>query len=543
MWVGLLGLLLQAPTAPPSAVTDLAGTWRFRTGDTAAFAQPALDDSGWETIAVPGAWTRQGHPGYRGFAWYRTRFVIDQLPSGALGLRFRSVATAFEVYVDGERVGGVGGFPPRYRARPVVPIVLALPAASLTVGEHVIAVRVYSAESTGGIVGEVRFGEVADLLWQGRRLDFYLLATALLLVGIGMYQIFFWMRRPQAYEHLFIFLYCAGLALFFVSWMPSVRLALAPWVYWYRLYLALAAASTAAFCFAFRRIFDLESNRLVTALCLYFLGLVPPALILPGWGQLRVLAKYFVDPGLLVATATILVLAIMQLRRGAPHARTLVWGIMLLAIALFHDILIDWGVLAYRPQFPWMILVGSIAFVSSLAMTTAGKFVDTETAALYDRLTGLYRREVVMDALAREIRRSARTRLPLAVIMLDVDRFKAINDTHGHPAGDRALTEVGRRLAEAGRAVDWLGRYGGEEFIGVLASTNGAGGVHAAERLRQAVAALPISIGRTTRSITLSAGVAAYDGGNDWPTAEELVGAADAALYRAKDAGRNCVRE
>ena len=125
--------------------------------------------------------------------------------------------------------------------------------------------------------------------------------------------------------------------------------------------------------------------------------------------------------------------------------------------------------------------------------------------------------------------------------MLDIDKFKQVNDTLGHQAGDRVLAEIGRRMVDAGRAVDWLGRYGGEEFMGVLASTQLAGAELAAERIRQAVAALPIATGRTTRTITLSAGVAAYDGGEDWPTAEQLVGAADAALYRAKDGGRNRV--
>ncbi|MFI5280320.1 MAG: GGDEF domain-containing protein, partial [Gemmatimonadales bacterium] len=135
----------------------------------------------------------------------------------------------------------------------------------------------------------------------------------------------------------------------------------------------------------------------------------------------------------------------------------------------------------------------------------------------------------------------ARVHQPLSVIMFDVDRFKLVNDTLGHQAGDRVLAEIGRRMLDAGRAVDWLGRYGGEEFIGVLAATDRAGGVLAAERIRNAVAALPIATGRTARTVTLSAGVSAYDGGEEWPTTEQLVGAADAALYRAKNSGRNCV--
>jgi len=206
-----------------------------------------------------------------------------------------------------------------------------------------------------------------------------------------------------------------------------------------------------------------------------------------------------------------LVLAMLQLRQGAQHARTLLWGTLLLTITLFHDILLDWGLLSVRPAFPWLTLVGSVGFVASLALTTAEKFVESEKAALYDRLTGLYRREVVMDALAREIRRAGRMNTPLAVLMLDVDRFKQINDTLGHQAGDKVLTEIGRRMSEAGRSVDWLGRYGGEEFLAILAGSDKAGGIMAAERLeagdlvgltgtREAVAAASlVLLGEVTR--------------------------------------------
>ncbi len=235
-------------------------------------------------------------------------------------------------------------------------------------------------------------------------------------------------------------------------------------------------------------------------------------------------------------------LAFLQWRDGTHHARILLWGTLLLTVTLFHDILVGWGLIAVRPAFPWLTLVGSIGFVASLALTTAEKFVESETAALYDRLTGLYRREVVMDALSREIRRASRTRQPLAVIMLDVDRFKQLNDSLGHQGGDKVLTEIGRRMIDAGRAVDWLGRYGGEEFIAVLASTEQASALLAAERLRAAVSALPIATGRTTRTVTLSAGVATYEGGPEWPTVEQLVGAADAALYRAKNSGRTALQ-
>jgi diguanylate cyclase (GGDEF)-like protein len=543
IWMAVLGIVLQARiAAPPEGIIDLTGPWRFRTGDTAAFASPALSDTAWSTMIVPGDWSAAGAPDYRGFGWYRLRYTVDSLPHEPLGLRLRAVATAYDVYVDGLRLGGVGGLPPRYRARAGIPVVFGLPTVAQLPGEHLIAVRVYSAESSGGLVGPVSLGSLKDLVNEERRRDYSLLATALLLLGIGLYQIFFWLRRPQALEHLYIFLSCLALAGFFVSWMPSVRLFLEPAVNWYRPYLSFAAASLAAFGFAFRRIFELDDDRVLAGLSVLFLVLIPVAVFAPASGQVVAVGRWLLYPAALLWGLTVVVLAALQTRHGVTHARPLLWGTLILLATLVHDILADWGVQLVHSTFSWLILFGAIAFVASLAMTTATKFVETETAALYDRLTGLYRREVVLDALAREIRRAARVRQPLAVIMLDVDRFKQINDTLGHQAGDRVLAEIGRRMTDAGRAVDWLGRYGGEEFLAVLAATSKAGAVLAAERLRAAVSALPIATGRTARTVTLSAGVAAFEGG-EWPTTETLVGAADTALYRAKNDGRNCVRD
>ena len=543
MLLGLAGLLLQLHVVEPrTPTTDLGGGWLFHAGDDARWAQPATDDRDWLTVTVPGSWSPPAAPGYRGFGWYRLHLTITAPLIEPVAISFASVSTACLIYVDGRPVGGSGAFPPAYRARSVIPLVFALPAGSQTPGQHVIAVRVYSAETVGGITGPVTLGPVQQQERAAFEPDVWLAAAAVLLLGIGLMQMFFWLRRPHAREHAAIFMLCTCAGLFFVWWMPSLRAGLEPWVFWFRLYLASAAAAATAYCYAFRRIFELDrSDRLVRVLAFICLLQVPVFLAAPTWSTLRALASFVLNPTLLAVSAVTLVLVILRFRRGDRHARILLSGTVLLAAALLHDIVQAWGALALRPAFPWMTLGGTVVFSASLAMTTGERFLESETAALFDRLTGLYRREVVMDALAREIRRAARMRQPLSVIMLDVDRFKLVNDTLGHQVGDKVLAEVGRRMLEAGRAVDWLGRYGGEEFVGVLAATDRAGGVLAAERIRSAVAALPIVAGRTSRTVTLSAGVSAYDGGAEWPTTEQLLGAADAALYRAKNSGRNCV--
>ena len=515
MHLALFGLLLQL-IVPQAGPVELEGYWRFHPGDSLSWAVASYPDGHWDSVRVPGRWSA----GSGGYGWYRLSFQVSQ--------PLREPPGPVREWIDARRTE--------------VPLVVGLPAAAQEPGRHVIAVRVYSAEPVGGILDRVVLGPVQALQRTAFRPDVYLIAAAVLLLGIGLMQMFFWMRRPFAREHLAIFGVCVSLALFYVWWMPSMRVALEPVIYWLRLYLASASACAAAYCYALRRIFDLDRyDRVVFGFSLLFLVQAPLYLAAPGWNGVQWLATYVLNPSLLIAALVTLLLALVQLRQGAQQARTLLWGILLLTITLFHDILIDWGLLSLRPTFPWLTLVGSVGFVASLALTTAEKFVESEKAALYDRLTGLYRREVVMDALAREIRRANRMNSPLAVLMLDVDRFKQINDTLGHQAGDRVLTEIGRRMLEAGRSVDWLGRYGGEEFLAILAGSDKAGAVMAAERLRAAVSALPIPTGRTTRTVTMSVGVAAYHPGTEAPTVEQFVGAADEALYRAKNGGRNCV--
>ena len=544
----LVVLLLQARwLVPPAGSLVLDGPWRFHAGDSTVYASPAYEDARWETATLPAPWGRTGAVRVRGFVWYRGRFSLDRTPVAQLGLELRANGMAFEVYVDGARLGGIGDLPPDYRARTAIPAPLAIPLPSLMPGTHLVAIRVYSTEASPGPLDTPIIEPLAHLLGQTRRDDLYMLGTAVLFAGLAIYQLFFWARRREAREHLYVFLFCTTLALFFVNWMPSVRLALSPAVDWFRLYVALGAASVAALALGVRGIFEVEVDsfaaRSAGALGVYFGFLVPLALLLPEWTQVRWVEQYLYDPGVVVGAAALVVLSVAARQRDLRHATTLFWGSVALALAVFHDVALSWGWLPEWGGSTILLQYGAIAFVLSVALTTAGRFADTQTTALYDRLTGLYRREVVMDALAREIRRAARVRQPIAVIMLDIDHFKTVNDSIGHQGGDRVLAEVGRRLADAGRAVDWLGRYGGEEFLAVLAATGGPGGLLAADRFRTSVSALPIGTGRAARSVTMSAGLAWYDGGEEWPTSEQLVGAADAALYRAKNAGRNCTSE
>ena len=160
--------------------------------------------------------------------------------------------------------------------------------------------------------------------------------------------------------------------------------------------------------------------------------------------------------------------------------------------------------------------------------------------ATRDQLTGLLNRREYDRVLAEEEDRAERFGNPLALVVLDLDRFKAINDLHGHSAGDAVLREVGRRLAGVIRTVDRAARIGGEEFALVLVQTNRESAMAVARRAIGAVSKDPIAIGEGhSLTVTASAGVAELPA--DAREAGQLFAAADKALYAAKQAGRNRV--
>lgn len=171
-----------------------------------------------------------------------------------------------------------------------------------------------------------------------------------------------------------------------------------------------------------------------------------------------------------------------------------------------------------------------------------------EELAHTDSLTGLLNRRAFIEYFDRELRRAERTREPISLLMMDVDNFKRVNDTHGHLAGDRVLVAAAGAITKRLRATDFASRFGGEEFAVILANTRLSGAVTMAERLREEIKALTHSTDAgKSFSVTCSIGVSGCcQGSGGHETAgqevlEALIREADAALYRAKDSGRDMV--
>jgi diguanylate cyclase (GGDEF)-like protein len=172
-------------------------------------------------------------------------------------------------------------------------------------------------------------------------------------------------------------------------------------------------------------------------------------------------------------------------------------------------------------------------FAAELAMTNRR----LEEVALLDPLTGVPNRRYAMDRIEQEWAAAQRGARPLACMLIDIDHFKRVNDTHGHDVGDLVLQRVADVLKHTARTHDVVCRIGGEEFLMVCPDSDAVAAGQCAERLRQAVASMCVQVGNVAIKATISVGVAAMDTAMRGP--EAMIKAADQALYAAKQAGRN----
>jgi len=183
-----------------------------------------------------------------------------------------------------------------------------------------------------------------------------------------------------------------------------------------------------------------------------------------------------------------------------------------------------------------LLKVMSNQAASSIA--NANLHAEIEKLATTDGLTGLFNHRVFQEKLSEELKRLSRYSEPTSLLLTDIDFFKKVNDTYGHPVGDFVLKEVSKIIRETIRDVDVAARYGGEEFAAILPLTDGEGAKNIAERLRKAVMSQSFDISHIGPiKITLSIGVATTS--SDCKTKEELIEKADRALYHAKHNGRN----
>lgn len=199
-------------------------------------------------------------------------------------------------------------------------------------------------------------------------------------------------------------------------------------------------------------------------------------------------------------------------------------------------------------EFPVEVTISKIRVGNELEMTAVIRDIsererlidELSRAAKHDSLTGIFNRRHGTESLKTELTRCERFNHVVSVVMFDLDHFKLVNDSHGHPCGDKVLVFVAKIASQTLRDIDVLCRWGGEEFLILLPETSGEDAANLAERVREAIAENPVvGCGEQPIGVTASFGVAAADGKDTTP--EALIDRADKALYRAKALGRNRV--
>ena len=182
----------------------------------------------------------------------------------------------------------------------------------------------------------------------------------------------------------------------------------------------------------------------------------------------------------------------------------------------------------------------SLAGPAGIAVDNVMLHREAQRLSVTDPLTGAGNLRHMTTTLAREVERASRFQRPLSLLLLDLDHFKAVNDTYGHTVGDAVLRELARRLASCVREVDIVARYGGEEFVVVTPETDIHGAERLAARICEAVREEPFVVGTDVVLVTVSVGIATLP--THGSVSGDLVRAADEGLYAAKRAGRDQYR-
>lgn len=283
-------------------------------------------------------------------------------------------------------------------------------------------------------------------------------------------------------------------------------------------------------------------HRYTILVCWVFSGALGLAMVAGGHTMALFVAFTFV----LFYTFGMILLGAVALYAGNQSAKYFLYASISAAIGATFTALTVWGIAPYSPYGYHAVEFGTMIEAILLALALADLFrrsqegrIQAEQMARQDMLTGLNNRRAFSELVARLWQLGLRNNHPMTVLLLDIDRFKHINDTFGHAQGDTVLKQVARAIASVARTEDVLARWGGEEFILFMPETTLEQAVAVAERIRTKIEALRFDLNGKSSLCTASLGVAQLDKHTD--SLDSLISRADKYLYRAKVSGRNRV--
>lgn len=581
-----------------SGTAALRGPWQFHVGDDAAWAAPAFDDSTWERLSADRPWGEQGHARFTGFAWYRFDIAIAPTPGfpAQVSLLVPDVQDAYEVYWNGNLIGRNGKLPPH-------PVWYYSQAARIfelgRVQRGVLAVRVWKAPllsddsgMDGGFEAVPLIGSQEAIANAKAALDYEWLHARQFLFGenlfyalVALLAFLLWYRN-RSRRLLF---WMTGFA-----FVPPANLLLLnahfrlPYIVAMGVDQPLSSIRDVSLWFLLLWLLDLHENRAMARLTSILAsisladttldGILVAVTWSPRWiGQIQIL-----DAILTLVFSLVQVLPLVLVGCAYFQRKQLDTARWLVAILAFLDemILVVRNIVKQGRQYtdssiaakidaPLFTIGGSAISLHTLTgalllvsivyavyhsiLEDQRRQVELERERMellhareqmrhyaeHDGLTGLWNHRIIVERLSKEVDRARREGTPLSVVLADIDHFKKVNDNFGHPTGDLVLKEVSAILTRSVRSYDWVGRYGGEEFLLILPGSGLESALSRAEDLRRTVQSASIVDGKTVLQVTASFGVASEFSSAD--DADAVMRTVDAALYRAKKKGRNCV--
>jgi diguanylate cyclase (GGDEF)-like protein len=582
-----------------NGTVSLHGPWRFHLGDDPSWAKPAFDDSAWALLSGDRPWGQQGYMSVTGLAWYRLRIALTPAPGvpAQFSLLLPSVDDAYEVYWNGSLIGRSGALPPSHPVWyvPQAPKIFSLGHAQ----SGVLALRVWKAPllsddsgERGGFEAVPEIGSPAAIATANAAIEYHWLLHQQFLFGEALVYVLIALLSGLAWWHdrsRRLLFWMTGFAL-----APPLNLLLLymhlplPYVLAMGLSQPVFAIQDISLWFLLLWVLLLHEVEWLSRLTRIFAAIYLASTIMDGvliamswnphWMDMikRADAAFACLINLLGAFPLILVGYALLQRKRLNFARWLV------AILAFLDemIVVVEGIVKQGRQFTgWNLadkidsalftidgsaislhtVIGALLLVAIVYAVYNSvredqrrqEVLEREKAELmgareqmrhhaeHDDLTGLWNHRIIVERLRTEMERSRRDGTTLSVLLADIDHFKNVNDSFGHPAGDCVLKEISDILMRSVRTYDWVGRYGGEEFLLILPGSEFENACTRAEELRRAVESTPIPCDGETLHVTSSFGVT-----SNFPAdceAEAVIRAVDEALYRAKHKGRNCV--
>jgi len=565
LWLLTSGYCLAAEQ---SKVHSVEQQWRFQPGDDLAWAGKDWNDSNWAIVDLPNIWKKGGYPEHSQFGWYRKSIDVADLPQDDLGFRMGAVRNAYEIFAGGKLLGGIGSLPPNDAVNFNQLRVYRLPPGTISHQHQVdVAIRVWGgnqlsvdSSSAGPYAENFEVGSYTTLIrdLDAEDLPNFFFVSLFILTGFYFLYVYVMTRANPS------FLWFSLTSFVFAVYI----LSLCQWLYslnWpFDITKKIQAGSLLlSFTFALQFIWHVVSKKIPWFIRGYQAFFILITLILalsPGLDNFHHVRIYWQLVALTLIVPLIQVI-VRETIRGNSEAKLLLFGLGTFIICGINDALIS---LIYLDSVNLMP-VGFLAILVSMAVSLAGRF-NTLLASLehqasarttelrqvndqlktanqslvemtrIDPLTGLLNRRGLIGDAEIERQRFLRQKEPLGLMIADIDHFKKFNDEHGHACGDFVLTEVAGLFKDFTRDIDRVARWGGEEFVLLFPSTDEAGLINIAEKLRRKVEAQNLKYEGKTLNITMTFGGAVYQ---NTESLDDCLKRADAALYRGKAGGRN----